>query len=633
MLSYMRKHARSWFIKVLLGTVIIVFIFFYGFSLRERRSAVIAEVDGVKISQKDFQRQLDRILEIQRMTGREITPEQRRALREAALEGLIEQTILLEQAQRWKVTISPQELREQLRSIPSFQENGQFSARLFKQFLRMRGQTEEEFLKDLDREIRVQKVQELIRDSAWVSDEEVEELYRLIREKVSVQYVAFSTDSFVKDVTPTDEEIQDHFRANLSRYRIPEMVRVEFMRFDPTAYLDQVEITEKDFAEQYERTKDRWREEPQVLARQIFVRSLEKEEDKVRLKALEKAEDLLKRLKAGADFEKLAREHSQDPQTSTKGGSWGWKKRHELPEPIARALFDEMKPGELREEPIKTALGFHIVKLEEKKPERIRPLEEVRAELEAQIRQLKARQRAREVAEEAYLEVFQGNPFQEVGKRLKAQIGLTEPFSLQGAVKDLPVGDAFRKAAFLLRDKEDFSEVIEDSNGFFVIQLVERTPSRDPSLDEVREKVELDVKRAKASEVARQRAEAFLEELKGGQGSLSSLAQRKGLEVIQSPPVSRVGGTSGIPQEMVQGAFSLASGQGLIPGVFKQGERYLVGEVKERIPPDPKGLEEEKRFLKGMLLRDKREAVLRDWLGELRSRAQIKTFRALEELL
>jgi len=190
MLSYMRKHARSWFIKVLLGAVIVVFIFFYGFSLRERASAVVAEVNGIKIAQRDFQRQFERFLELQRSRSSELTAEQRRFLKEATLEALIDQVLVLDEADRWKIGVSQEEIREQIRQIPSFQEGGRFSMRLLQQYLRMRGQSEEEFMKELAKELRIQKVEQLVRDGAWVSEEEVEIMYGLLQERVVVQYVA-----------------------------------------------------------------------------------------------------------------------------------------------------------------------------------------------------------------------------------------------------------------------------------------------------------------------------------------------------------------------------------------------------------------------------------------------------------
>lgn len=633
MLSYMRKHARSWFIKVLLGAVIVVFIFFYGFSLRERASAVVAKVNGTKIAQREFQKQFERLLEVQRSRASELTAEQRRLLKEATLESLIEQVLLLEQADRWKIGVTEQEIQEQIRQVPSFQEQGQFSVRLLQQYLRMRGQTQAEFMKDLARELRIQKVEQLVRDGAWVSEEEVETMYALFQERVVLQYMAVPAEHYAKEAAPNQEEIRTYFQDHLAQYRIPEMVRVEYMRFEPAMYLERVEVSDREIQELYDRNRDRWREDREVLARQILIRSAEKDDDKTRMKALQKAEEIIKKLKAGEDFAKLAREQSQDPQTASKGGSMGWKKRTDLPEPLARALFEEMKAGELSERPVKTALGFHVLKLEEVRAERLKPVEEVRQQIEAEIRQTKARQMALEQAEEAYLEIFQGQGFREVAERMEARSGSTEFFPLQGPLKEPQAGEPFRKAAFLLRDKEDFSEVVEDGGSFYVMQLLERTPSRDPSLEEVQERVGSDLKQIRAMERARQEAEAILERVKKGQSTLTAEAQKMGWKLLTSSAIGRTTSAPGIPAEMAQAALSMRTGESVLPKPFRQGEKYLVGQIKERIPADPKGLQEQKPLIRALLLRERRDSAVRDWMNELRSRSDIRTFRAYEEIL
>ncbi len=632
MLSYMRKHARSWFIKVLLGTVIVVFIFFYGFSLRERSSALVAEVNGVKIAQKDFQKQFERLLEVQRSRASELTRDQRRLIKEATLESLIEQVLVLDEADRWKISVSQEEVKEQIRQIPYFQEAGKFSMRLLQQYLRSRGQSEEEFMKEMAKELRIQKVEQLVRDGVWVSEEEVEMMYGLLQERVVLQYMAVPAENYLKEIHPSEDEIQNHFKDHLAQYRIPEMVRVEYMKFDPAKLLAQVEVPAKEIQELYERNRDRWREDPQVLARQILIRTTERDDDTTRMKALQKAEEILKKLRSGEDFAKLAKEHSQDPQTATKGGSLGWKKRNELSEAVGKALFEEMKVGEISQRPVKSGLGFHVLKLEEIKGERLKPLEEVRQEIEAEIRQKKARQMASELAEEAYLGIFQGQNFKEVAERLGAIFGITEPFSLQGPVKEPSAGEEFRKAAFLLREKEDFSEVVEDRGSFYVMQLLERTPGRDPSLEEVKEKVRSDLQRIKALEKASQEAEAILERLQKKETTLSAEAKKRGWQLLTSPSIGRTTMPAAVPPEMAKSALSLAPHESLIPQTFKQGDRYLLGEIKERIAADPKALEEQRPLLRALLLKDKRDAMFRDWIQELKSRSQIKTFRAYEEM-
>jgi peptidyl-prolyl cis-trans isomerase D len=633
MLSFMRKHARSWFIKVLLGAVIVVFIFFYGFSLRDRQSSLIADVNGFKIALRDFQVQFERLLEAQRSRASDLTPEQRRALKETTLEHLIDQVLLLEQADRWGIEVSDGEIKEFIRSIPAFQADGQFSLRQFQQYLRSRGLHEGEFMKDLTHSLRIQKVENLIRDGVRISEDEMDTVYRLFNERIVLQYVALGPEAYLKDVSPSAEEIQAYFKDHVAEYRIPEMARVKFIRFDAKDFLTQVEVSPKELEQRYQANQDRWKESKQVLARQILIHTTEQDDDKTRMKALQKAEDLIKKLQNGEDFAKLAKEHSQDNQTAAKGGSLDWKRQGELPEALEKALFEEMSPGQLSERPVKSPQGFHILKLEEVRAERVKPLDEVREILDRELKQEKARQRASEMAEEAYLEIFKGAEMETVAKHHQIPVETTAPFPQRGPVKDLSVGESFRKAAFSLKQKDDFSEVVEDGGAFYTIELVDRTPGRDSTLEEADARVRADVQRIKAVEKAWEAARELSQTIQDGKTTLSESAQKSSWRLVTSPALGRVAPAPGLPMEMVQAAFSLPPDATLLPQPYRQGDRFLVGEIKERTPADPKGMQDQRSLFRSLLLRDRRESLFRDWMMKIRARASIKTYSAYQDML
>jgi peptidyl-prolyl cis-trans isomerase D len=208
MLTFMRKHAKSWLIKVLLGTVIVVFIFFYGFNLRQKSASVVASVNGVKISIQQLKSQYQRLLQYQPQRA-SLTSEQLRALKEAALEHLIDQVLLLEQAERWEISVSDTEVTTQIHQIPAFLEDGQFVYARFQQILRFQGLTEESFLEDMRRSLLIQKTQDLIRDSAKAAEEDVAALYRLFNERMVLQYISLGPEQFEAQVTISEDEMPD----------------------------------------------------------------------------------------------------------------------------------------------------------------------------------------------------------------------------------------------------------------------------------------------------------------------------------------------------------------------------------------------------------------------------------------
>lgn len=633
MLSFMRKHAKSWFIKVLLGTVIVVFIFFYGFNLRQRAASLIAQVNGVKIGLREFQAQYQRLLQAQQDRRSELTREQLRALKEATLDHLIDQVLLLGQAQRWNLSVAEAELKDYIRQNPVFQQDGQFSSARYKQFLRFQGQAEEDFLQDLRRYLLLQKTEELIRDSAKVTDEEVASLYHLFNERISLQYVSLAPEQFGKEITLKPDEVKVYFKEHVADYRLPETIQVEFLSFDIEAYMSEMRVSEREIEERYRATEDRWKVSKQVLARQILLRTTEEEDPKARMKVFQKAESLLERLHEGEDFEKLAKEYSQDPKTASKGGLLEWKRPGELPEALDKVLFEDMTPGELSDRPIKSSEGFHILKLEEVRSERIRPLEEVKDTLEQELKREKARHKASDLADRAYLAIFQGATFQEASESFQVPLEKTPPFSESGPVEGLKVGSVFREAAFALKDKEDFSEVVEDNGRYYIIQRLESWPSRDPELSDVEDRVRKDLKRHKAMEFARREAQEAIKQIQEGKETLSEIGKKRGWKVLTSPPTGRLFPVGGLPGELLQKAFSLRESQTLVPEPYVYGDRVIVAEIKERIPPDPKGLEDDRGLYRSILLRERRNAFYLDWLEMLRDSSEIHTYKTFQEML
>lgn len=633
MLSFMRRHARSWFIKVLLGTVIVVFIFFYGFNLWEREASVVASVNGVKIGLRDFRSYYERMLEAQRAQGAPLTPEQLRLLKEATLDTLVEEMLVVEVGERWGLSVPDAELRDFIVGIPAFQEEGQFSNERFQFFLRSRGETEEGFARTLRRQLLVRKVEDLIRDCAKVRDDDVKVLQDIFNDRVVLQYVVLGPATFSKDISPTQGEIEGHFKEHLSDYRIPETAKVQYMRFDPATYADQVEVTEKELEERYQATQQRWKESRQVLARHILLRSTEQDDPKARMTVLQKAENLLKRLKDGEDFAKLAKEHSQDLQTASKGGLLGWKRQGELPEALDKALFDEMSPGQLSERPVKSPEGFHLLKLDEVRAERVKPFAEVKELLQKELIQEKAKEQALETAKKAYMEVFKGGEFEKVAKEFHAPVEEPPPIPMQGSLKGLQVGEPFRKATFSLKEKDDFSEVVEERIGFLIIRLLERSPSRDAQLSEVIDRVREDLKRIKGTEKAKEEAERLVQELRSGKTTLEEVAKKRGWNLSSSQPASRIGPQPGLPEGMPQAAFGLPEGEKVLPQPFRHGDRFFVAEIKERPAADPEKLQEQRALFWSMLLNDERQSLVRAWMDALKARSEIRTFSAYQEML
>lgn len=128
----------------------------------------------------------------------------------------------------------------------------------------------------------------------------------------------------------------------------------------------------------YAATPNRFKAEEQVQARHILISGNDAQ-------AQERAEKVLQELKGGADFAQLAKERSADTGSASRGGDLGFFSRGRMAPEFEAAAFALKEPGELSGV-VKTQFGYHVVKLEAKRPAGIRPFAEVKDELVKEVR-------------------------------------------------------------------------------------------------------------------------------------------------------------------------------------------------------------------------------------------------------
>ena len=120
----------------------------------------------------------------------------------------------------------------------------------------------------------------------------------------------------------------------------------------------------------YKSNSKKYEQPEQVRASHILIRTAEPD-------AKVKAEAILKELRNGADFSKLAKDKSQDPGSAAKGGDLGFFGRGRMIKPFEDTAFGMSKAGDISEV-IESPFGFHIIRLDEKKPAGLQPFAEVK---------------------------------------------------------------------------------------------------------------------------------------------------------------------------------------------------------------------------------------------------------------
>ena len=298
---------------------------------------------------------------------------------------------------------------------------------------------------------------------------------------------------------------------------------------------------------------DTFREPHKVKARHILFKLSEDASEEKEKEVRNIAKGVLEEARQGKDFAELAEKYSEGP-TKAKGGDLGYFKAGQMDKSFEDAAF-KLKKGEISDL-VRTRFGYHIIKVEDIKEARIKPLEEVRDQIAEDL----ITNASTELAHEKGLTLIDQMPYEQDLSKYAAEHNLkvqyTGYFSQTEPIKGIGGTDTLRQSLFALEGKET-SDLIELEGKFYLFQVVDRKASYVPELDEVAIKVkealivDLAAKKAKAD------AENFLAELNKGK-TWNELTAQKNKKVQETgffsrrDPVPKLGNVQGL-QEAVFG--------------------------------------------------------------------------------
>ena len=397
MFESVRTH-RRWMMLFMLVLIFPSFVFFgiQGYNSFIDGDNALASVDGSPITQQEFdQAQRDRIERLKQSFGPDFDPKllETQEARASILDGIVMNRALANEANKANIVISTDRLREVLATVPAFQEDGKFSYDKYKAYVASQGLTEPMFEQRVREDLRKQALLQAVVESAIVPKSVAERLDTMLREQRDVRELRFTAEQFLPKVKVTDEQVAAFYAQNRSLFETPESAKVEFLVLSPETIAGTGAVPEADARAYYEQNKARYGTDEQRRASHILITP----EGADKAAARKKAEQLLAQLKSKpGDFEKLARENSKDPGSAAQGGDLGFFGKGMMVKPFEEAVF-RLKPGEISDV-VESDFGFHVIKLTEVKAAEVKPFEQVKADIE---RDLKTQQAQKEFAKAA----------------------------------------------------------------------------------------------------------------------------------------------------------------------------------------------------------------------------------------
>jgi peptidyl-prolyl cis-trans isomerase D len=627
MLDVLRKRKRSWIIIFFLGLIVFTFVLYFGGRVyKEPGLESVAKVNGEVVSQREFALEYERLVDLYRETNKgTLTPEMMRSLnfKGMLLEQMIQRRLLLQEVRRLGLGASDEEVMQSIANVPGFQIDGRFSKNRYVQVLRTKRLSPAQFEAEYRDQLATQKLYALILDAVRVTEEEVRERYRLEQERVNFHFIRLPSSKFMSQVQIKEEEIKNYYEKNKEALKQPLRVQVEYLVYPFDQFSSKVQVNEKDIEEYYRANQKTKFHQPQAArVRHILIRVPSDADAKQKVTVRSKAEELVREARSGKDFGELAKEYSDDPN-SAQGGDLGWLTPGELPPPLDKAAFTVKKEETISL--VETSLGYHILKVEDRREEKAKTLKEAKDEIVRAIRAERGRAAAAEAADGDRERALSGTDFSLLAKERGIPFRVSPFFSTLEPVPEVGSVEQFSKAAFSLGPKE-ISSPIDGPVASYLIRVKERREAAVPPFEAVRAEIEKRLRTSKALELATQSANSLLQELKK-ERDIKKVGIGHGLSVEETGWFLR--STSEIPkmgamQEMRPGEIPISAQRPIPDRVYaEKGDLYLF-EFKGTQGADMERFEKQKSQFQETVLREKKQRAIQGFIESLKAKARIE---------
>ncbi|HZF19307.1 MAG TPA: SurA N-terminal domain-containing protein [Burkholderiales bacterium] len=577
-------HKNKRLMQVVLAVVALPFAF-WGIDSYQRvmsRADEVAEVGGQKISEQEFtealRQQQDRL---RPMMGRNFDASllDSPMIRRQVLDGMISQRLLIQHAARNHLTVSDGTLVEATMSIPAFQVDGKFSRERYDIALQSERMSPDMFDAALRRELLVQQLSGALEDSGFVSKSSADQFALLRVQQREISEHRIQADP--KRAQVAAGAVRAFYDANPGRFQLPEEVQVEYVTLSADALLASEQLDPAEVSKYYQANLSRYGEPEQRQASHILIPVKSGASEEERRKARQQAESVLARVRAApGSFAEAAKKESADTGSASKGGDLGFFSKGMMVPPFEEAAF-RLKPGQISDL-VESDFGFHIIKLTAIRPGKVKTLEQVRPEIE---RDLKKQQAGRHFAEaaEAFINLVyeQSDSLKPAADRFKVAIQKAQGVTRQGSA--VPALNNPRLLAALFSDEaiknRRNTEAVETSPGILVsARVVSHKAASQRPFEDVKEAIGKLLAQQEALAAARKQGAELLAELKKGGANKTS---------FDAPKVVSRDDPKGLQPAAVSQVFSVDAGKPPAYAGVETSDGYAIYRVSRVIEIKP----------------------------------------------
>ena len=543
MFDLVQKHKT--FAQLILFMMMVPFAFFgvdYYFRGGSTADTVVT-IGKDKVSTAEFDQALrDQQSRARQMLGRNYDPAMfdNPEVRFAVLDQVVNDHLLAGKAKDERFRVSDAQLRDTIASIPAFQDGGKFSNERYEMFLIGQSTNRIAFEEKVRGDMLAAAVQEPIAAANIVARPSTEKFLGLLEQQREVAIAVVDAAPFAKDVKVDDAAVKAFYDKNQAAFQTPEVARIEYLILTADALLANVAVDAADVKKQYDANVQQYSKAEERAVSHILIAVKADGSEADRAAAKKQADDLLARAKANpAKFGDLAREFSKDPGSAQQGGDLGTFARGTMVKAFEDAAF-AAKPGDIVG-PVQTEFGWHVIKVTGVNPGHVQSFDDVKAQIEADLKKQQAAQKFAASADQFQNLVYeQADGLAGAAKALNLKVEVT-PFITRAQAQAIARGNAkFVQALFApesIQGKRNTEAIEIGPNTLIAARIVEYKAAAPRPFDEIKGEFRTQLARKAASDLAQEAGRAKIALLNEGKSDkVAGLAFGKPVQLTRNQP-------------------------------------------------------------------------------------------------
>ncbi|MEO6319397.1 MAG: SurA N-terminal domain-containing protein [Polaromonas sp.] len=588
MFDFIRKHTK-WTMALLFLLIVPSFVLVGMNSNRSaEKGSVVAKVDGTEITQPEWDRahlqEVDRLRASMPTLDAKLldTPE----ARYATLERMVRDRVVAVTADKLKLATSDQRLARELHDSPEItalrKADGTLDMERYRQLLGAQGMSPEMFEANIRADLSNRQVLAGVANSGFASTSAADLALNAYFEKREIQLARFNAPDYAAKLSPTDADLEQFYKDNEKLFQAPEQASIEYVVLDLDTVKKGIIVNEGDLKTYYEQNAKQLSTAEERRASHILIAAAQTAPAAEREKAKAKADELLAIVQKSPDtFADVARKNSQDPGSAPNGGDLDFFARGAMVKPFEEAAFS-LKKGAISSV-VASDFGYHIIMLTDIRSPKQRSFEEMKPELEADLKKQQAQKKFSETAEAFSNGVYeQSDSLKPVAERLKLDIKTAANVTRQAApgATGVLANPKFLNALFSpdAIEKKRNTEAIEvGANQLVSARVLQHTPARTQPLADVRDNVRQRWLAQRSAEEAR----------KDGAAKLADWKTTPANATLTAPVLVSREQAQQLPVQIVDAALRAdSSALPAFAGVDLGAQGYAIVKVSKVVPRD-----------------------------------------------